>query len=140
MKPVTQESVLLEDFQSGKIGRRELLRRGAMLGLSATALGAIARGGVRSASAQDAAAGFGNEPKGPQVDKLTFWTRASADDPSAEGAPNLYSQLQAVADAYKAAIGTTVELVTVPNDDFRSRMSLAAPGGRRAGRVWSRCP
>lgn len=127
MEPVGQEAALLDDFLSGRIGRRELFRRGAMLGIGAAALGAMARTGVRAASAQ--ATGFGNEPAGPQVEKLTFWTRASPDDPSAEGAPNLYSQLQAVADDYKAAVGTTVELVTVPNDDFRSRMSLAAPGG-----------
>lgn len=37
--------------------------------------------------------------------------------------------MQAVADSYREKIGTEVEIVTVPDADFRSRMGLAAPGG-----------
>jgi len=34
-----------------------------------------------------------------------------------------------VADAYTAAIGTPVEIVTVPDADFKAKMSIAAPAG-----------
>jgi maltose-binding protein MalE len=63
---------------------------------------------------------------GPKVEKLTFWTRAL----QAEGADGAeYASLQAVAEAYTAAIGTPVELVSVPDADFKAKMSIAAPAG-----------
>lgn len=105
--------------------RRQVLQGAAGLGLGAVALGA----GLRSAprvGAQGQSMPGGNEPQGPQVERLVFWTRASPDD---AGDPNLFTQMQAVADSYREKIGTEVELVTVPDADFRSRMGLAAPGG-----------
>jgi maltose-binding protein MalE len=129
MKPSRQARELVDEFLRGRLDRRELLWRAAALGATASVLTAVGRSGLRSAAAQEAAQPGGNEPQGPQVERLVFWTRASPDDPSSDEAPSLYTQLQAVATAYQEKIGTTVELVTVPNDDFRSRMSLAAPGG-----------
>lgn len=109
--------------------RRAFLRRAAGLGLSATALSTLARGPL-PARAQGTpaavAAPGGNEPKGPQVEKLVFWTRANPDDP---GEPNVYTQLEAIGQAYRDAIGTEIEFVNVPDADFRNRMSIAAPGG-----------
>lgn len=107
--------------------RRDLLRQAGVAGAAVLAAGAVAR----SATAQDAtpaavAAPGGNTPAGPAVDQLVFWTRASPDD---VGSPNLYTQLRARADAYTAAVGTVIDIQTVPNDDFRPRMSAAAPGG-----------
>lgn len=80
-----------------RANRREIMRRGAALGLSASAIGALAArsAGAQGTPAAESAAG-GNEPKGPQVDKLIFWTRASPDD---AGDPNLFSQMQARAQA-----------------------------------------
>ena len=118
---------LIQQTIRARVNRREIIRRGAALGLSASAIGALAARGVGAQGTPPAAAApGGNEPTGPQVDRLIFWTRASPDD---AGEPNLFSQMQARAQAYTDAIGTEIELVTVPNDDFRSRMSIAAPGG-----------
>jgi arabinogalactan oligomer / maltooligosaccharide transport system substrate-binding protein len=61
---------------------------------------------------------------GPKVEKLTFWTRALEGDANGE-----FASLRAVADAYTAAIGTPVELVTVPDADFKAKMSISAPAG-----------
>jgi arabinogalactan oligomer/maltooligosaccharide transport system substrate-binding protein len=61
---------------------------------------------------------------GPQVEKLTFWTRALEGAGTGE-----FESLKAVADAYTAAIGTPVEVVTVPDADFKSKISIAAPAG-----------
>lgn len=129
MKPTRLQDTLIDAFYKGRVDRRTMFRDGAALGLSAAALAAIGRNGVHRAAAQEVAAGFANEPAGPQVEKLVLWTRASPDDPSQEGAPNLYQQLEAVGAAYTEKIGTVVELVNVPDDVFRSRMSLAAPAG-----------
>lgn len=74
-------------------------------------------------TAAPAAAATGNcAVKGPKVDKLTFWTRALDTDPD-------YPSLKAVADAYTAAGGSPVEIVSVPNDDFKAKISIAAPAG-----------
>jgi arabinogalactan oligomer / maltooligosaccharide transport system substrate-binding protein len=130
MMPNRRSTALVDEFLRGRIDRRELLTRAAALGATLPVLAAVARHGGFSTAAQGTPqAGGGNEPQGPQVENLVLWTRASPDDPTSEAAPSLYTQLQAVATAYQEKIGTTVELVTVPNDDFRSRMSLAAPGG-----------
>ncbi|MES4785058.1 MAG: hypothetical protein C4294_03750, partial [Nitrospiraceae bacterium] len=78
------------------------------------------------ASPRSAAAQAGSyEPKGPQVDKLVFWTRSTPDAPNNTEWQNLTN----VAKAYTDKVGTPVELVTVPDPDFRPRMSLSAPAG-----------
>ena len=131
---------IIDPTLAGRVNRRDVIRRGAAAGAGAAAL-AVA--GTRIASAQGtpaaspAAGGTpsavgatampgGNTPKGPQVDGLVFWTRASPED---AGNPNTFTQLKLRADAYTAAIGTPIEIVTVPDADFRPRMSTAAPGG-----------
>ena len=112
--------------------RRRLLKQAGLAGAGALAASsAIGRGAFAQdatpASGSTVAAPGGNTPRGPQVEQLVFWTRASPDDP---GSPNLYAQLKARADAYTAAVGTKIDIQTVPNDDFRPRMSQAAPGGQ----------
>ncbi|MFN8503490.1 extracellular solute-binding protein [Kouleothrix sp.] len=59
---------------------------------------------------------------GPKIDKLVFWTRSKDGDPD-------YASIKAVAEAYTKASGSPVELVTVPDADFKSKMSIAAPAG-----------
>ena len=125
MAPSEETTRTLAGLIQSRANRREMLRRAAGLSLAVPALAALSTMPGRVSARAQAAPG-GNEPKGPKVDKLVFWTRASPDDP---GDPNTYTQLQAVADAYKEKVGTNVELVTVPDADFRSRMGLAAPGG-----------
>lgn len=66
------------------------------------------------------------EVSGPKVDNLVFWTRALEGE-GAAGAE--FASLRAVADAYTAAIGTPVEIVSVPDADFKAKMSIAAPAG-----------
>lgn len=51
--------------------RRDLLRGAAGFGLGAAALGAGLRAAPRAAAQGQPAAG-GNDPKGPQVEKLVF--------------------------------------------------------------------
>lgn len=111
--------------------RRTFLKQAGAAGVGA----AVATGAMRQGlMAQDAtpaapvaAMPGGNTPKGPKVDKLVFWTRASPDD---TGNPNLYTQLKARADAYTATVGTQIDIQTVPDADFRTKMSQAAPGGQ----------
>jgi len=122
--PDRRSATTLDGILRNRASRRAVLQRAAALGVGASALAAFG-GRATPARAAQAAPG-GNEAKGPKVDKLTFWTRANPNDP---GDPNVYTQLEAVAAAYKEQIGTTVELINVPNDDFRNRMSIAAPGG-----------
>ncbi|MFL5801421.1 MAG: extracellular solute-binding protein [Roseiflexaceae bacterium] len=76
-------------------------------------------GGASAGSAANCAT------SGPKVDKLTFWTRSLKDAPD----NNEYPQLQAVAEAYTKATGTPVEIVTVPDADFKAKMSISAPAG-----------
>lgn len=121
MKP-DAKSALIEAFHQGRIDRRELLRRGAALGLGATALAALT-GSPRLARAQ--AAGGGNTAKGPKVDKLVVWTRSTPDAPD----NTEFQRIKTVADAYTAQIGTPVEVVTVPDDAFKNKMALSAPAG-----------
>ena len=103
---------------ASSVDRRTLIRRAMLAGLTAPAIAALLARSGQLALAQ--------EPKGPKVDKLVFWTRANPNDP---GEPNVYKQLEVIAKAYQDAIGTAVELVNVPDADFRNRMSIAAPGG-----------
>lgn len=118
---------IVERTLRSRANRREIMRRAAALGLSASAVGALtARGAVAQGTPAASAAPGGNEPKGPKADKLTFSTRASPED---AGNPNFYNQMEERAKAYTAAIGTEIELVTVPDADFRNRLSIAGPGG-----------
>lgn len=109
----------------------KLNRRSAVVATAAAA--AAAKFG--SVAAQDAtpaadaspaavAAPTQYEPQGPQVEKLVFWTRSSPDS-----SPNEFNALTAVSEKYTEYTGTPVELVTVPDGDFRTRLSLAAPAG-----------
>ncbi len=112
--------------------RRDLLKQAGVAGAAVVVAGSPL---AQMASAQDAtpavttpvAAAGGNTPRGPQVDGLVFWTRASPDD---VGSPNLFTQIKGRADAYTAATGTPIDIQTVPDADFRPRMSAAAPGGQ----------
>ena len=94
---------------------------------------APAAAGGDAAGAAPAAAPAGAAPagsaancatSGPKVDKLTFWTRAIEGNESPE-----YASLKAVADAYTAASGSPVELVSIPDGDFKAKMSIPAPAG-----------
>ncbi|MCA9832837.1 MAG: extracellular solute-binding protein [Thermomicrobiales bacterium] len=115
-------------FKNDPVSRRTALKYAGALGVAA---GAAAQ--LRAASAQDATpeataveypAPTAYTPAGPQVEKLVLWTRSSPDS-----SPNEFNALQEVAAKYTEYTGTAVELVTVPDGDFRSRLSLAAPGG-----------
>ena len=89
-------------------------------GAAATAAPAAPAAGGATASADNCAT------SGPKVNKLTFWTRAVQGD-GAAGAE--YASIKKVADAYTAAVGTPVEIVTIPDADFKSKMSISAPAG-----------
>lgn len=125
VNPETRVRSIAKAFADGKADRRELLRATAALGLGAPAIAALVGAATpRGAYAQDA--GFNNTPKGPKVDKLVVWTRSSPDAPD----NTEWEHLTAVTQAYTAAIGTPVELATVPNDDFKGKMALSAPNGQ----------
>ena len=119
---------LLKQVAEGRITRRDALYRAAVLGVSVSALGAAGR----SAVAQDAspAASPGAQAascyvaQGPQVEELVLWTRSSVDT-----SPNEWNALVAATERYMELTGTPVELVTVPDADFRTKLSQAAPGG-----------
>ena len=87
-----------------------------------------AAGGEATAGAPGgAASATGNcAPAGPKADKLTVWTRAAdePDNPNAE-----FGNVKGLLDAYTKATGTPVELVTVPDADFKSKMSISSPAG-----------
>jgi maltose-binding protein MalE len=123
MKAEQQAAVLVDDFLRGRTNRRELMRRAAGLGLSVPVIAALGSVGARSAAAQ--ATGFGNTPKGPQVDKLVLWTRSTPDAPNNTEWQNLTN----MASAYTEAVGTPIEMVTVPDADFKQKMGISAPGG-----------
>jgi len=111
---------LVSDIVAGRISRRQAIMTAAASGLSISALlGGVA---VASAGAQATPAAF--VPQGPQVDGLLFWTRSSPD-----ASVNEWDALNAAITAYTAAVGTPVELVTVPDGDFKQKMSQAAPAG-----------
>jgi arabinogalactan oligomer / maltooligosaccharide transport system substrate-binding protein len=117
---------IFSQVAAGTLTRRDALRKAAVLGAAASAAGAF------SASAQDATpdaspatdVASSYEPQGPQVDRLVLWTRSSPDS-----SPNEYNALVASTGRYTELVGTPVELVTVPDADFRTRLSLAAPEG-----------
>lgn len=71
-----------------------------------------------------AAAGGGDscQTSAAKVDKLVWWTRVQQADPE-------WDEVQQIAQAYTQRTGTPVEIVNVPDADFRSRMSVAAPAG-----------
>ena len=135
-----QTAKFLDEVLQGKVNRRTALRRAAGLGLSAGAFTTMLAARATAVGAQEAtpspfaspganpaaspAAAVPYEPQGPAVERLVFWTRASQDTGPAE-----WNALVAVTQAYTQAIGSQVELVTVPDPDFRSRLSLAAPSG-----------
>jgi arabinogalactan oligomer / maltooligosaccharide transport system substrate-binding protein len=56
------------------------------------------------------------------VDRLTWWTRVQEADPE-------WDEVQQIAQAYTERTGTPVQIINVPDADFRSRMSIAAPAG-----------
>ncbi len=114
---------------SRRDSRRDLLKQAGVAGAAAVVAGSSLAGTVAAQEAtpvDQAAAPGGNTPAGPMVDQLIFWTRASPDD---VGSPNLFTQIKSRADAYTAATGTPIDIQTVPDADFRARMSAAAPGG-----------
>ncbi|MBA2278083.1 MAG: extracellular solute-binding protein, partial [Chloroflexia bacterium] len=138
MQPDRPTVEFLDEILHGKVSRRAALRRAAGLGIGASALATMLASRATSVAAKQStpspvaspspsaspAASASYTPQGPGVERLVFWTRSSQDT-----SPNEWNGLVAVADAYQAAVGTTVELVTVPDADFRSRLSLAAPSG-----------
>lgn len=136
MQPDRRTAEFLDEVLHGRLDRRTALRRAAGLGLSASAMGTMlatraasvgAQGATPSPVASPAASpvpGGGYQAQGPAVENLVFWTRSSTDT-----SPNEWNALVAASQAYTAAVGTPIELVTVPDDDFRPRLSLAAPSG-----------
>ena len=126
---------LSRQVAEGKISRRDALYRAAILGASTTALGATGRSAMAQGASPDASpvASPGASPaaavscyvaQGPQVEQLVLWTRSSADT-----SPNEWNALVAATERYTELTGTPVELVTVPDADFRTKLSQAAPGG-----------
>lgn len=53
-----------------------------------------------------------------------LWTRSSVDT-----SPNKWNALLAAIQHYTGIIGTPVEMVTVPDAEFRTELSQAPPGG-----------
>lgn len=125
MKPELRSAALVDDFLRGRLNRRDLLRRAAALGVSAPVIAALDGIGVRSAFAQ-AATGGGNKAKGPKVDKLVLWTRSSPDATD----NTEWMHITNVANAYTQQVGTKIELVTVPDKDFKNKMAVSAPNGQ----------
>lgn len=123
---MAHEKELREIFQqvaAGTMTRRDALRKAAVLGAAAAAAGTVTRAGAQDASpAAEVATSY--EPAGPQVEKLVLWTRSSPDS-----SINEWNALMAATARYTELVGTPVEMVTVPDADFRTRLSLAAPEG-----------
>jgi maltose-binding protein MalE len=119
---------------------RRLLKTFGAVTLMALLLAACGGGTTATPTTAPAASGSAAEPtaaaapaaapssvancatSGPKVDKLTFWTRSKDGDPD-------YASIKAIADAYTAAAGSPVELVTIPDADFKAKMSISAPAG-----------
>lgn len=105
---------------------------GQSSGTGASATTAPATGGGEAAATAAPATGGGAASAdncataGPKVEKLTFWTRA-VEGEGAAGAE--FASLKKVAEAYTAAAGTPVELTTIPDADFKAKMSISAPAG-----------
>jgi maltose-binding protein MalE len=129
---------LVTDVLNGRISRRQAVKRAMAGGVSVSALlGGIAAGGAGAqATPGTPVAGTPGatpgtpvavapyQPTGPQVERLVFWTRSSPDT-----SRNEWDALTAVTTRYTELVGTPIELVTVPDADFRPRMTLAAPSG-----------
>jgi len=120
MKPDRESAALISEVARRRMNRREIVRWGAGLGLSAPAIAGLLKF-APSVSAQEGTA----VASGPQVDKLVFWTRSTPDAPNNTEWANLTN----VAAAYTAQTGTEIEMVTVPDADFRARLSISAPAG-----------
>lgn len=118
---------IMEQVAAGTLSRRDALRRVTMLGAGAAALGMSSRAVGQDASPAASPAGSAApsyEPEGPQVELLTLWTRSSPDS-----SPNEWNALVAATERYTEIVGSPVQLVTVPDADYRTRLSLAAPEG-----------
>jgi arabinogalactan oligomer/maltooligosaccharide transport system substrate-binding protein len=120
MKPDRETAALRSEVARRRMNRREILRWGAGLGLSAPMIAGLLKT-APAVSAQEGTA----VAKGPQVDKLVFWTRSTPDAPN----NTEWANLQNVAKAYTDQVGTEIEMVTVPDADFRNRLSISAPAG-----------
>lgn len=115
---------ILDRVAAGTLSRRDALRKLTLLGAGAAA-GMGARVGAQDASpAAGGATATQYEPQGPQVENLVFWTRSSPDS-----SVNEWNALIAATERYTEYTGSPVQLVTVPDADFRTRLSLAAPEG-----------
>jgi arabinogalactan oligomer/maltooligosaccharide transport system substrate-binding protein len=117
---------LMDQVTAGTLSRRDAIRRAALLGAGAAAMGSVARAAAQDASPQASPAAVtpSYEPQGPQAENLVVWTRSSPDASPAE-----WDALIAVAARYTELVGTPVEFVTVPDADFRTRLNLASPEG-----------
>lgn len=113
---------LMDKVAAGKLSRRDALRQAAVLGAGAAAMGTF--GSVSGQDASPAAEGSSYEPQGPQVENLVLWTRSSPDS-----SVNEWNALIAATERYTELVGSPVQLVTVPDADFRTNLSLAAPEG-----------
>jgi len=120
MKPDRQAAALLEEVAKGRMSRRDMMRWAGALGLSAPVIAGLLRM-APAAGAQEATA----VANGPKVDKLVFWTRSTPDAPN----NTEWEHLTNVAKAYTSQTGTEIEMVTVPDADFRNRLSISAPAG-----------
>jgi arabinogalactan oligomer / maltooligosaccharide transport system substrate-binding protein len=124
MNPETRVRALAAEYVGGRIDRRELLRAAAALGLGEPAIASLVAA-ARPAGVAARSGGFANTPKGPKVAQLDLWTRSTPDAPD----NTEFAHIKAVADAYTAAIGTPIELVTVPDQDFKQKLGIVAPNG-----------
>lgn len=116
---------ILDQVAEGTLSRRDAVRKVALLGAGAAAVGMTGKVAGQDASPAAGASGAGDyEPQGPQVENLTLWTRPSPDNDAHE-----WEALVAATERYTELVGTPVQLVTVPDADFRTRLSLAAPEG-----------
>lgn len=64
-------------------------------------------------------------PKAAKVDKLIWWTRSAEGDAS-------FEVFKTIAANYTAAGGSPVEIVTVPDAEFKNKVSISAPAGEGA--------
>ena len=81
-----------------------------------TAAGGAATGGAAMAKVEDCT------PAGPVVDRLIWWTRVAEGDP-------YWDHIQTIAQSYAENGGSPIEVVTVIDEEFRNKVSLAAPAG-----------
>lgn len=116
---------ILDQVAAGTLSRRDAMRKATLLGAGAAAVAMGGRAAAQDASPAAATSGAGDyEPQGPQVENLTLWTRSSPDNDAHE-----WEALTVATQKYTEYTGSPVQLVTVPDADFRTRLSLAAPEG-----------